>query len=816
MTFNHLLENIKLDIGYAFSRIIAQPKTSLIIILTLALSIGATTAIFSIVNGLMFQATPFKDSEQLVILQQQDINNDQQFGFSASELTDYQNQSNTLEEIAEYHNMTFTMYGHDEPVRVRTGIVSSNFFQLLDVTPILGRTFTDAEDDIGAEPLLLLTYEFWQQQFNGSNDVINQTVEFNNRSHKIIGVLPHFPQFPDVNDIYMTIPSCPWRSSEHALSNRQMRMMSSFGKMKPGTSLVETSQEFANIAGQLQTSYPEAYRDNSDISAQALSLHEELVRTSRPYLYTLLATTLLLFLIATANVSNLTLSLHAKRKREFAVRASLGASKARIAQLLLTESIMLSLTGGVLGLLLAYMGLDALKGFANQFSTLASEISIDLNVMLFSLVISIIAGLIAGLAPSFSNINLVTALKEGGKSSYSTNHGWLRNSLLVCQFALSLTLLVTAGLTIKSLQNLQNIDAGFATNNVEIAQLDLNWSTYQDNQQRWQIAQQIIQQVRSLRYVESAALAMTYPSDIEAANFNRIRQALRLDDRDFNPEDVLNNAFIRPVSDGYFSTIAGQITSGRDFDENDDQQSPSVIIINQSLADTLWPNESAIDHRISLDNGENWFTIVGISKDMLDHGNIETNRLEVYVPFAQSPTNHVAVMAKVSSNQSFNSDFKAIVKTLDSRQPFSKFESLQQAVDNAISLQRFLAQLLTLFAMIALVITISGVSGVISYMVTIRTREIGIRMAIGANKSSIVMLILVYGLKLVAIGLAIGLVAAFLSGSWLQDQLFNIQAIEANIYLLTTFVLLTIAIAACLLPAWRASSIAPIKALKTN
>ena len=821
MKFGQFFENIKLDIGYALGRIIAQPKTSLIIIFTFALSIGATTAIFSIVNGLMFQATPFKDSDKLVILQQQDINSEQSFGFSASELEDFQNQSTTLEEIAEYHNMTFTMYGHEEPVRVRTGIVSSNFFQLLNLTPILGRTFTEAEDDIGAEPLLLLTYEFWQQQFSGSDDVINQTVEFNNRSHKIIGVLPHFPQFPNVNDIYMTIPSCPWRSSENALSNRQMRMMTSFGKMKETADLVTTSNEMASIADHLLASYPEAYRDNADISAQALSLHEELVRSSRPYLYTLLATTILLFLIATANVTNLTLSLHAKRKREFAVRSSLGASKARIAQLLLTESILLSLTGGLLGLLFAFFGLDALKDFASQFSSLASEITIDLNVMLFSLVISIIAGIIAGLAPNFSKINLVTALKEGGKSSYSTNHGWLRNALLVCQFALSLTLLITAGLTIKSLQNLQNIDTGFNTENVEIAQLDLNWSTYQDNQQRWQISQQILQQVRNLHYVDSAALAMTYPSDTVAVNFRQLRQALRLDDRDFDRQDILPNAFIRPVSDGYFETMSGQIISGRSFDQNDDDQSPAVVIINQSLAQKWWPNESAIDHRISLDNGENWYTIVGVSKNMLEHSNVETTRLEIYLPFAQSPMNHIAVISKLTNGvkltgKNFVSDFKNIVKSLDNRQPFSKFESLQQAVDNAISLQRFLAQLLTLFAVIALLITISGVSGVISYMVTIRTREIGIRMAIGANKASIIMLIISHGLKLVVAGLSLGLGAAFISGNYLQSQLYQIQAVELSIYLATTLVLLTIAVIACLFPAWRASIIAPIQALKTN
>jgi len=820
--FSKLLENIVLDVRYALSRFINQPSSNVVIILTLALSIGATTAIFSVVNGLLFQATPFKDSERLVVLQQQDLSNNQTYGFSASELADYQNQTNTIENIAEYHNMTFTMYGHDEPVRVRTGIVSSNFFNLLNIQPILGRTFTESEDDIGAEPLLLLTYEFWQKEFSGNTDVINQSVEFNNRSHKIIGVLPHFPQFPDVNDIYMAIPSCPWRSSENGLANRQMRMMSSFAKLKPQISLHEVNNEMSTIASRLTSTYPEAYRQNSDFSASALSLHEELVRTSRPYLYTLLATTILLFLIATANVTNLTLSMHAKRKREFAVRASLGASQLRIAQLLLTESLMLSLIGGVTGLFFAYLGLDFLKDFASNFSSLSSEITIDTNVMVFALAISVFAGVVAGIIPSFSKVNLVTSLKEGGKSSYSTDHGVLRNGLLICQFSLSLTLLIAAGLTIKSLNNLQNIDAGFKPTSVQISQLDLNWSTYQNTQQIGQVSQQILQQVRELPYVDSASLAMTYPSDTVANNFQRVRQALRLDDRDYDPENILQDTFIRPVSDNYFTTISGQIMQGRSFSIDDDNEAPAVAIINHALAQKLWPNESAIDHRISLNNGTDWLTIVGVSKNIFEHGAADSTQFKIYRPFAQSPTNHMAIMAKTSigittaDNERFIHDIKRIVSDIDNRQPFSKFENLQQAVNNAISLQRFLAQLLTIFSMIALVITISGVSGVMGYMVNIRTREIGIRMAIGADKVSVISMIILYGLKLTILGLLIGIASAYASGDWLSTQLFNIGAFDLSIYLIALSILLAISIIACLAPAWRASTIPPMQALKSD
>jgi len=512
----------------------------------------------------------------------------------------------------------------------------------------------------------------------------------------------------------------------------------------------------------------------------------------------------------------LTLSQHAKRKREFSVRSSLGASKARLAQLLLTESLLLSLLGGGLGLILAFLGLDFLKGFAANFSSLASEISIDSTVMLFALAISTISGIIAGIVPSFSKINLVSSLKEGGKSSYSTDHGFLRNSLLIGQFALSLTLLNAAGLTIKSLNNLQHVDVGFSANNIDIAQVDLNWTVYNNGQQRWQISQKILQEVRKLPYVSGSALGMTYPNDTVAANFNGIRQAIQLDDRDFNPDDVLPDTFLRPITDDYFDTIDSNLLQGRAFSAADDDKGSNVAIINNKLAQKWWPNETAINHTISLDQGETWLTIIGVVENIREAGAAVEPSFQIYLAMAQTPSPHIAILAKHdgNANATFAQDFKDIIARLDNRQPISKFETLQQATDNSVALQRFLAQLLALFSAIALVITISGVSGVMSYMVNLRTREIGIRMAIGADKIKVITLILSYGIKLTVIGLIIGIAGAYISGDWLSTQLFDISAFDLAIYVAAVTSLLVISTLACLLPAWRASSIPPMDALK--
>ncbi|TQV86862.1 ABC transporter permease [Aliikangiella coralliicola] len=811
------MENIELDIRYALGRFRAQPISTLVIVLMLALGIGATSAIFSVVNGLLLQATPFDDSDRLVILEQIEKNTGRRLGLSVPELFDYREQSSNFESIAEYHNMTFTMYGQDDPLRVRTGVVSANFFDILGIQPILGRLFNTDEDAIGAEPLVILTYEFWQKEFAGRKDITNLSVEMNNRAHKVIGVLPHFPQFPDVNDVYMAVPSCPWRSSEGALTNRGMRMMRSFAKLKSEATFTQVNQELSSISDRLYQAYPDAYTNQSPLDAQVLSLNEELVKENRPYLLTLLATTLLLFLIACANVTNLTLSQHAKRQREFAVRASLGASRWRLAQLLLTESILLALVGGLLGLTAAYLGLDFLKSFASHFTSLASEISLDTNVMLFALVVSILAGIISGLMPSLSQPNLTSALKEGGKASFSTRNGVVRNSLLVFQFALSLTLLVGAGLSLKSLNKLQNVDGGFNSEKVEIVQMDLNWSVYENPRQRWQFSQKLLSEVKQLPYVESVGLGMTYPMDTVAVNFGNLRQALRLDDRDYNPDDVLENAVTRRVSHGYFETIGARLLQGRFIRVEDDEAARRVAVINRSLAEHLWPNKSAINHRISFDNGENWVTIIGVVGDIKERLLSSPADFQIYFSMAQFPVGHFGILAKTKqAGVDFTADIRDIVAQLDSRQPLSKSESLQQAVDNSISLQQFVTQLLGIFSGLALLITISGISGVMGYLVNIRSREVGIRMAIGADKSSVIKLILTYGLKLTLLGLLLGFITAFCGGVHLTEYLFESEAFDLGVYATALSILLIVSIVACFTPAYKASSIEPMRALKSN
>jgi predicted permease len=448
--------------------------------------------------------------------------------------------------------------------------------------------------------------------------------------------------------------------------------------------------------------------------------------------------------------------------------------------------------------------------------------------------VSLATGIIAGILPSLAKQQLVTALKEGGKSSYSTRGGPVRSGLLIAQFSLSLTLLVAAAMAIKSLQEIREVDPGYITSNVKAIQLDLNWTTYGDNASRWQVTQSIMNALENLNEVSKAAAAFTYPMDTVMAGFGQIRQSISLDDRPFNPNDILSNTYSRSVSYNYFDVLGIQLKQGRPFSRHDTADDLRVIIINQSLAKQYWPDESAVNHKVSFDNGASWNTIVGVVDDVLEQGlNVDATN-QIYRPMAQSPSLHVALLVKTTEdktganvnagvshadltlNRRFQDNVREIIRLEDVQQAISKIESLQQALVNSMSLQTFIAQVLTVFAGIAMFITVSGISGVLGYMVSVRTREIGIRMAIGANQRDVLLMILLYGLKLSVTGLALGIVGAWWIAEQLNEHLYNVSSHDVGIYIISLTIMLAVTIGASLLPSYQASTMNPNRALKAT
>jgi putative ABC transport system permease protein len=474
------------DVRYGLRILRKNPGFTFVSVLTLALGIGANTAIFSVIYGVLLKPLPYSDGDRLVILHQQapkaglaDV------PFSVKEIIDYREQNQTLDAVVEHHSMSFILLGRAEAQRVQTGVVSANFFDVLGVKPLLGRTFQHGDEHEGSDAVLVLSYKYWRESQGGDPNIVGRVFQMNNRPHTVVGVLPSIPQYPDESDVYMPTSHCPPRSSKEFSGNRRRRMMSAFGRLKPGVTLEQAQSDLSRIADSLQHDYPEAYPENEGYSATLGSLRDELTRRAKGTFLILLGTAGLVLLIACANVANLSVARLLRREREIAVRSALGAGRGRLMRQLLTESTLLALAGGAVGLIFAGGGLNLLKSFATRFTTRADEISIDGSVLLFTLAISVVTGLAFGLMPLLaSREGVFTALKEsGGRSTPGAGRQRLRSGLLIAQVGVSFVLLIVAGLMLRSLMNLQSVDPGFDPENVLAMRINLNWSRYDSLQQ---------------------------------------------------------------------------------------------------------------------------------------------------------------------------------------------------------------------------------------------------------------------------------------------------------------------------------------------
>src|SRR5271165_2166271 len=491
---------LKSDCGYAFRMMRKNPGFTAVAILTLALGIGANTAIFSVVHSVLLRPLPYPNGEQLIFIRQQETKlGISDMSFSVKEIEDYRAQNRTLSGLVEYHAMSFTLFGHGDPERVRTGVVSANYFELFGIQPLLGRTFLPDDDKQDAPPVLLLSYEYWKNNFGSDPGIVGKTFEMNDKVHTVVGVLPPVPQYPNENDVYMASSACPFRSNKMHLEDRDMRMIEVFGRVKPGMTVAQANADILTIVSGLKTAYPKSYPDNVGFTSSAAPLQEELTHEARPTLLLLLAAAAFVLLIACANVANLTLARMAKRERELAVRSALGAGRSRILRQLLTESFLLAIVGGILGLILAYGSLELLTDFVGRLTPRAREIHIDSGVLLFTLAAALGTSIIFGtLSAIFSRANLTSSLKEGSSGAGSgRQHNRVRGALIVCQIAFSFMLLIGAGLMIRSLFKMQQVDAGIVPQRVLAMRTTFNWSRYTAADKTNLAVQKLLDRVKS-------------------------------------------------------------------------------------------------------------------------------------------------------------------------------------------------------------------------------------------------------------------------------------------------------------------------------
>jgi putative ABC transport system permease protein len=816
------LSMLRQDAGFALRMMRKNLGFTIAAIVVLGLGIGANTAIFSVVNAVLLKPLPYEHGERLLMLNQRAARAGGVGRSSVPELNDYRRQNRSLDGIVEYHNMQFILLGRSEPERVETGVVSWNFFDLFGVKPLAGRMFEPNDEKPGAPTVLLLSYEYWQRSFGGDLTVVGKAFRMNDKPHTVVGILPPFPQYPEQNDVYMPSVACPFRSDPALIANRRGRMLRLFGRMKPGVKPAQAEADLSTIAASMQHEYPDDYAKDITPRMQASPLKTELTREAKPTMLFLLAAAGFVLLIACANVANLNLARMVRREREMSLRAAMGAGRVRLFRQLLTESFLLALGGGLLGLFLATNGLQLLTAYVARFTPRAHEVQVDAQVLLFTLAIAGIVSILTGTAPALARrSNLVSTLKEGGtQATLGASRGKARSTLIVAQVAVSFLLLIGAGLAVRSLINLQRVDAGFHPENVLTMQISLDFSRYMSdkgmdasNQLMLGFSDSLLEKIQAMPQVTSAAMSGEFPLDKSPAANNEYL----IEGHQGEASEAKPTAEFNVVTPDYFRTLGIPIFSGRAFDGRDRPDKPHVAIVNQSLARRYFPDQDPVGRRLSFDDGKQWTQIVGVTGDVRERTLDQAPKDLIYVPYAQYPQMSPSLITRTQGDPM--NIARAAVQHLyevDPNQPAGHIQSLEQVRADSIAAPRLTANLLGLFALLALAIAAAGIGGVMALSVSQRIHEIGVRMAMGARPAEIIWMVLKQGMTLALVGVAAGALGAFALTKALKSLLFGVTPTDPTTFGLVATVLAAAAFAACYMPARRAARVDPLQALRAE
>jgi predicted permease len=812
-----VLENLLRDVRYAWRTLLRNPGYALIAILTLGLGIGANTAIFTVINGVLLRPLPYAKAGQIMHLDQVASRiGPEPVGFSVQEIRDYREQNRVFSDLAEYHSMTFTLLGTKTAERVASGVVSANFFDVLGVKPALGRLFTPTDETKGAPPVLVLSYAYWMKEFGGDRKVLGRAFELNDRVHIVVGVLPPLPEYPDANDVFMPTTSCPYRSDPKMIADRDMRMLTAFVRLKPGVTPAQAKADLAAIQSRLTLAYPKSYPASAGVTSLITPIDQELTHAARPTFLTLLGAAGLVLLLACANLANLALSRQMRRSREMAIRMATGASRWNIFRQLLTESMMVSLAGGLLGVVIAAFGSKLLIAYAARLTPLSGEIRVDGWVLLFGMGLSLFAGVLFGTLPGYiaSRVRITTLTDTGERTVGSESGTRLRSLLVAAQVMFSFVLLLCAGLMIRSLYNLLSVDPGFKTANVLSMQISLNWTKYQDKTAKNTFFHQLLERVDGLPGVNTAALSIAAPlnSDMSPLNGSMIFEGQPL-----HPGQLAPQVNYEVASTDYFHVLGVPVLSGRSFFDSDTVKAPAVVVVNERLANHYWPNQNAIGHRVSIDEGKTWVRVVGVVSNVRQYALEKESADTAYFPLDQTDlTNaHLLVRTRFDPMRLAN-QVTGVVQAIDPQQPVTDIHTLDQLRSAQLGTPRVTATLLGLFAIVALFITIVGVTGTLALAVARRSKEIGIRIALGATREKILRNVLVQGMWPVIAGVAAGGVAAVFATRLLASLLFAVKPDDPATFAGIAFLLLLVALLGCAAPARRAVKIDPMQALRTE
>jgi len=809
------METLSKDIRYGLRSLLKHPAFTALVIVTLALGIGASTAIFSVVNTVLLRRLPYRQSERIVAIQE--LNAEGKRGqVTPANFLDWRAQNTVFEHLAAILTRPANLALEDQAERIELAMTSANFFSVFGTEPERGRFFIPSDEQAGHAPVVVVSNALWQRRFAGDLDLVGKPITLDGQSYTVVGIAPAGFQYPDKTEVWVP----PYRLAP-ALNERmdptQVRgfgMLSAVALMKSGVALPQAASEMEVITARLRQQYPDT---NNRRFNRVVSLHTHLVGETGGMLWLLLGAVSFVLLIACANVANLLLAAAASRQKEMAIRTALGASRWRVMQQLLTESTILALAGGLMGLLLALWGVALMTKLLPQDFPRLAEINLDWRVLGFTLVTSVLTGILFGLAPAFqiSRTDVQESLKESGRgTSGSKRHHRLRNLLIIGEVALSVVLLAGAGLLFRSFLQLQSVNAGFTPQQVLTVRLTPSGPRYARDADYMSFYSQVMQRISALPGVQGVGAINTLPLGKGPTS------GIRIEGAPPQTRDKWPSTNYRGVSSDYFRAMNIPVVQGRAFTERDTENAPRVVIVNQALVRRDFPNENPVGKRINMggnnpDGQPTWWEIVGVAADVRNLELREEASPEFYLSALQDTWTGMSVVVRTTVEPaSLAPEVRRIVGEVDKSAPVSEVKTMEHIVSEAVTQPRFNLFLLGLFGGIALLLSAAGIYGVTAYAVTQRTHEFGIRMALGAQVGDVLKMILGQGMLLIVAGIVVGLVASFALTRLMKSLLFGVSVTDPLTFVAITLLLSVVALLACYIPARRATKVDPLVALR--
>ena len=812
------MDRVLQDLRHAARMLLRTPVFTLVIIFTLAVGVGANTAMFSVVNAVLLQPLPFEDADRIVDVNEVEKRDRSRGAIAAPNFLDWRAQARSFAAMSVYavRNMNVASAG-GEPERLPGAFTSTSFFDVLGVRPILGRTFLPSEAEPGQANAVVLGYGLWQRRFGGAPTVIGQTLRINGEAFTVVGVMPATVNFPARAELWLpSTHDLPPLGDGDPRQNRGMHYLRGVARLQAGVSLDAANAELTTIGDQLARAYPDT---NENFTPLVTPLQDVLVRSARTPLMVLLGAVFCVLLIVVANVANLLMARATVRARELAIRAALGAGRRVLVRQLLTESVLLAMVGGAFGVLLAFWGVDLILALEPGEIPRVAAITVNSQALAFAVGLSVITGLLFGVVPAWqaSRPELQSTLKDATRGTTGDGHRHLaRMGLVLAEVALSLVLLVGAGLLFRSLINLLDAPLGFSSARITTLQVAPTGEGYRSPEQAMAYWARVRERLQGVAGVEAVALTNTVPmgGSISVLSYN-------VSGKPELPSNQSPLSHYAGVSPGFFTTLGIPVVQGREFVPGDAILNPRAVIINEAMARREWPGQDAVGQRLTFgpgDNGEpEWLDIVGVVGNVRQYGVDQEPVPITYVPYSASPSQPLTIMVRAAgAPASVAASVRAALQGLDASLPITRMRPLDEVIGASLTQRRFNMTLLAVFAGIALVLAIAGIYGTVSYAVAQRTQELGIRAALGATRADVLRLVLWDGLKPVGLGLALGLAGAFVLRRTLDRLVYGVTTSDPVTFVALPVLLAIVAGVASLIPALRAARVDPMTALRVD